>query len=70
MNILTQATALLKLHDGHCSIKEDSRFGIAFKLLEQSGDVLVKPSGTVGFIDIYSVDFKAKFSVDVGEKLV
>lgn len=62
MSILAQAKDLLKMHGGSCSVPEDSRFGAAFKLIEQSGEVVIKPSGTVGYIDVYDPDFKPKFN--------
>lgn len=62
MSILAYALDFLKLHGGACSVHEKSHYGIAFKLMEQSGKVVIKPSGTPEYIDVYSPDFKPKFS--------
>lgn len=65
MSVLQFAKDFLKMHEGSCSVHRQSPYGISFLLLEQTGKVVVKPSGTSGFIDVYSPDFKPKFN---GEK--
>lgn len=56
-NILKLANELLKMHDGSCSVPSNSRYGDAFRLMEQAGKVRVQNSTTAGMIDVYSADF-------------
>lgn len=62
MSILPQARHFLNLHEGRCSVKANSRFASAFRLMEQAGEVTIKPSGTPDFIDIYIASYVPKFN--------
>lgn len=60
--LLTYALDFLKLHEGSCSVHRDSPYGMAFLLLGLSKKVRVEESSTLGFIDIYALDFKPHFN--------
>lgn len=58
---------LLRIHQGACSVPTNTALGAVFAIMQMEGVVSIRPSGTPGFIDIYSKDFKPRFDAK-GEK--
>lgn len=54
-DLITTARSLLTLHDGACSVLQDSPIGEAFAEMERAGEVELSISDTQGFVNVREV---------------
>jgi hypothetical protein len=56
------AQRLLAIHSGACSVPKAHPLAAHFRFMQLRGEVIVQDSGTTGFLNVYSADFKPRYA--------